>query len=325
MVDSGSVILGITLILIATPMFNIGIIFQKIGLVKSKEIRFDKGIKGITSAFKEIIRNKYWLIGAVLGTAAWFPYVMSISLVGFMVTEPINSVGIIIVVIAANRILKEKIMWYEFLAILVLIFSPLLIAFSGISKVYVDLYDMVIPLIIFLSIGFSIAIFCFVMSIKKRGTNLEGFYIMLTGAFVLALGGVFTNVFAQAVRQAGIQLTWYTWAEIFFGIFWGDYYHLWIFIGWWGLVFCGASSFAFYQSAFQKSRIAVIFPILDSVALAIPILAGTLVFKQTFNNYFLFFAAIALIFIGTTTLGRFQARFEELEAKRLEEENMNNK
>jgi len=76
------------------------------------------------------------------------------------------------------------------------------------------------------------------------------------------------------------------------------------------------ASFAFYQSAFQKSRMAVVFPILDSVGLSIPIIAGILVFKQTFNNYFLFFLAIFLIFIGTSALGRFQVDIKTMSSKK---------
>lgn len=316
MVDTYTVTLGIILVLIATPMFNLGIVFQKMGLLQGPEITFDKGFVGVLKTFKEIAKNKWWLLGAILGVVAWFPYVMSIGLVGFMVAEPINSIGIIIVVIAANRILGETVTWYEFIAITLLAISPILIALAGISKVAIDLYEMVIPLTIFFIIAFSITIGCFIYSQKKRGTKLEGFFVMLTGSFFLALGGVFTNILAQAVVQANVQLTWYFGIEIFFGIFWFDYPHLWVFIGWWGLAICNIASFAFYQSAFQKSRIAVVFPIFDSIGLSIPIIAGTLVFKQTFNNYFLFFLAIVLIFIGTSTLGRFQTEIETMDVKK---------
>jgi len=315
MVDTYTVTLGIILVLIATPMFNLALVFQKMGLREGPEITFDKGFVGVLKTFKEIAKNKWWLLGAILGVIGWFPYIMSIGLVGFMVSEPINSMGIIIVVIAANRILGEKVTWYEFLAILTLAISPILIAFAGISEVAIDLYEMVIPLTIFLIITFSITIGSFVFSQKKRGTKYEGFFIMLTGSFFLALGGVFTNVLAQAIIQANIQLTWYFGIEIFFGIFWFDYTHLWVFIGWWGLAICNLASFAFYQSAFQKSRMAVVFPILDSIGLSIPIIAGILVFKQTFNNYFLFFLAIVLIFIGTSTLGRFQVDIKRMDVK----------
>lgn len=316
MVDTYTVILGIILVLIATPMFNLALVFQKMGLREGPEINFDKGFVGVLKTFKEIAKNKWWLLGAILGIVGWFPYIMSIGLVGFMVAEPINSMGIIIVVIAANRILGETVTWYEFLAISVLAVSPILIALAGISEVAIDLYAMVIPLTIFLIITFSITIGSFVFSQKKRGTKFEGFFVMLTGSFFLALGGVFTNILAQAIIQANVQLTWYFGIEIFFGIFWFDYAHLWVFIGWWGLAICNLASFAFYQSAFQKSRMAVVFPILDSIGLSIPIIAGILVFKQTFNNYFLFFLAIVLIFIGTSVLGRFQVDIKTMDAKK---------
>jgi len=318
MVDSFTVTLGIILVLIATPMFNLALVFQKMGLRQGPEIRFDKGFVGVLKTFREIAKNKWWLLGAILGVIGWFPYIMSIGLVGFMVAEPINSMGIIIVVIAANRILGEKVTWYEFLAISILAISPILIAFAGISEVAIDLYEMVIPLTIFLIITFSITIGSFVFSQKKRGTKLEGFFVMLTGSFFLALGGVFTNILANIL--VNVQPTWYIGIEIFFGIFWfifgGSYVHLWIFIGWWGLAICNIASFAFYQSAFQKSRMAVVFPILDSVGLSIPIIAGILVFKQTFNNYFLFFLAIFLIFIGTSVLGRFQLDIKTMDVKK---------
>ncbi|GAH63710.1 unnamed protein product, partial [marine sediment metagenome] len=135
MVDTYTVTLGIILVLIATPMFNLGIVFQKMGLLQGPEITFDKGFVGILKAFREIAKNKWWLLGAILGVVAWFPYVVSIGLVGFMVAEPINSIGIIIVVIAANRILGETVTWYEFIAIAVLTISPILIALAGISEV----------------------------------------------------------------------------------------------------------------------------------------------------------------------------------------------
>ncbi|MBY9009602.1 MAG: hypothetical protein KGD74_07045 [Candidatus Lokiarchaeota archaeon] len=306
MVDIVTVITGIVLVLIALLCFNFAIIFQKMGLKEGPEITFDNGIKGILKSFKSIIKNKWWAFGAVLGIVAWFPYIMSIGLVGVMVSLPINSMGIIIMVLAANRILGEKIKWYEFLAIIVTAISPVLIVLAGISNTVINLQLFVFPFIIFFVITASITIFCLIVSIKKRGTSSEGFFILLTGSFLLALGNVFTNILAQAVIQANIQLTWYVWAEIFFGIFWFDYNHLWVFLGWWGLAICNISSFAFYQSAFQKSRVAVVYPVFNSIGLTIPLIAGIFVFQQTFNNYFLFFLAIVIIFIGTSALGRFQ-------------------
>ncbi len=130
MVDIITVLTGIGLVLIALLCFNFAIILQKMGLKEGPEITFDKGIKGILKSFKEIIKNKWWALGAVLGVVAWFPYIMSIGLVGLMVSLPINSLGIIIMVIAANRLLGEIVKWYEFLAIIILALSPILIVLA---------------------------------------------------------------------------------------------------------------------------------------------------------------------------------------------------
>ena len=100
---------------------------------------------------------------------------------------------------------------------------------------------------------------------------------------------------------------------VFFGIFWFDYNHLWVFLGWWGMAICNMSSFAFYQSAFQKSRMAIVYPALNSIGLLVPIIAGIFVFQQTFNNYLFFFVAIVLIFLGTSALGRFQAQIQTMD------------
>jgi multidrug transporter EmrE-like cation transporter len=313
MVELQTVVFGIILVLIATPLFHLAVVFQKLGLMQSEVITFDKGIKGILLTFKKIAKNKWWLLGTIFGIVAWPMYLLSIGLVGFMVSEPINSIGIILLVIVANRYLQEKIAWYELLAILLLAISPILIAAAGISKVIVDLYAMVLPLIIFLAISGSITIYCFMLSIKTRGTRSEGLYIMLVGSLLLAIGGIFTNILAQAIIQANIAFTWYFWVEIFFGIFWGDYTHLWVFLAWWLMSITNLSSIAFYQSAFQKERVAIAFPIFDSIGLSIPILAGIFVFQQTFNNYTLFFIGIALILMGTLILGKFQTKFQTLD------------
>ncbi len=323
MIDVTTAMTGIILVLIAMPMFSFGVIFQKVGLMKSPNIVFDEGLKGIALAFKEIIKNKWWIIGSIMGLVAWFPYIISMAFVGFMVSVPINTIGIIFIVLAANRILKEKIKWYEFIAIFILMLSPIMIAFSGISNVSINLYEMVFPLILFTAITVLITLFFKYMAKKKRDTSVEGLYILITGAFLLALGSVFTNILSHAVGHANIPPTFFFWLEIGFAIFWFDYPHLWVFISWWGLVICNGVSFAFYQSAFQKARVAIAFPIFNAIGLLIPILAGLLIFGNTFENYVLFFLAVVLIFIGTSMLGRFQEKIETLDQKKGDSNDLN--
>ena len=318
--DLLSVTIGIILALITTFCFNLAIVFQKKGLREGmstgSEIKIEEGLRSILKSFKGLFKNKSWMIGTLLGIIGWFPYIISIGLVGIIVTEPVMATGFIFFVIAANRMLGEKVGILEYVAIGMLTASPVLIAFAGISGVAFDLREFVIPLITFLIITISISFASFVVAKKTRGTSTEGLFIMFGGALLFALGGIFTNILAQAYIQADIQISWYFPFEIIFGVFWfiftSSYAHLWVFIGLWGMIIFNLSSVPFYQGGFQKGKVLVMYPILDSIALLLPIIAGLFVFKQTFVNYHLFVVAFVFIVIGTIILSKYQVAIETM-------------
>jgi len=290
-------------------------VFQKKGLNNAPEINIEGGVKGIVQSFKGLLKNKWWFLGLILGFGGWFPYIISISMVGVLVTEPVMASGFIVFVIAAVKMLNEKVSLYEYGAIGMLTFSPILIGFAGISDVRFDVYEFILPLIIFLSITLSISLLAYIMSKKTRGNSVEPLYLLLCGGILFALGGTFTNILGRAFIFADIEFTWYILFEIIFGIFWWDYGHFLVFIGFWGMVTMNLSSLTFYQSAMQKGKATIIYPILDTLALIIPITAGLWVFKQTFDNLLLFWLAIIFAMIGSLILSRFQAEIETLGEK----------
>jgi multidrug transporter EmrE-like cation transporter len=136
---------------------------------------------------------------------------------------------------------------------------------------------------------------------------------MFGGAILFALGGSATNILAQALIQAG-DFQWYTLFQLPFGIFWfifgGNYAVLWVFLGFWMMTVFNLSSLPYYQSGFQKGKILIMYPILDSIALLLPITAGLLVFKQTFSNFPLFFIALICSVFATIVLSKYQAAVE---------------
>ncbi len=319
-IDVITVIIGIILALITTFCFNLAIVFQKKGLREGlrtgSEIKIEEGLKSIILSFKMLFKNKSWMIGTLLGIIGWFPYIISIGLVGIIVTEPVMATGFIFFVIAANRMLGEKVGKIEYAAIGMLTVSPILITLAGISDVSFNLHEFVPPLIIFLIVSLSISFFSFYLAKKTRGSNSEGLFIMLGGAILFALGGVFTNILAQAFIQANMQIKWYFLFELIFGVFWfiftDSYAHLWIFLGFWGMVTFNLSSVPFYQGGFQKGKVLIMYPILDSIALLLPIMAGLFVFRQTFSNFYLFFTALILIIVGTLALSKYQVAIETM-------------
>jgi hypothetical protein len=238
-------------------------------------------------------------------------------MVGVLVTEPVMATGFIFFVPAAIKILKERVGIIEYIAIGLLTISPILIGFAGISDVDLDLYEFVPSFIIFLAISLSICIFSLTMAKKKRGKSTEGLFIMFGGAILFALGGSATNILAQALIQTGEGFQWFTIFELPFGIFWflfgGTYAHLWVFLGFWMMAAFNLSSLPYYQGGFQKGKILIMYPILDSIALLLPITAGLFVFKQTFSNFPLFLIALICSVFATIVLSKYQAAIETMD------------
>jgi len=319
-VDLVTAIIGISLALFTTFCFNLGIVYQKKGLKVAKakgiEIKTGGGFINLIKTFMTLFTVKSWLIGAILGTVGWFPYIISIGMVGVLVTEPVMATGFIFFVPAAMKILKERVGIIEYVAIGLLTISPILIGLAGISDVKLDLYEFVPSLIIFLAVSLSICIISLTLAKKKRGKSTEGLFIMFGGAILFALGGSATNILAQALIQAG-DFQWYTLFQLPFGIFWfifgGNYAVLWVFLGFWMMTVFNLSSLPYYQSGFQKGKILIMYPILDSIALLLPITAGLLVFKQTFSNFPLFFIALICSVFATIVLSKYQAAIETVD------------
>jgi len=325
-VDLITAIIGISLAVITTFCFNIGIVYQKKGLkeakVKGIEIKTGEGFINLIKTFLKLFKVRSWLIGAILGVVGWFPYIISIGMVGVLVTEPVMATGFIFFVPAAMKILKERVGIVEYIAIGLLTISPILIGFAGISDVDLDLYAFIPSFIIFLAVSLSVCFISLTLAKKKRGKSTEGLFIMFGGAILFALGGSATNILAQALIQTGEGFQWYTIFELPFGIFWflfgGTYAHLWVFLGFWMMAAFNLSSLPYYQGGFQKGKILIMYPILDSIALLLPITAGLLVFKQTFSNFPLFFIALICSVFATIVLSKYQAAIETIDTTKKE-------
>ena len=140
--------------------------------------------------------------------------------------------------------------------------------------------------------------------------ELSSLFKIFIAGILSSLAAVFTNIFAQAFTDASINLlSFFGWAEVLFGIFWFEYYHLWVFLGLWGLGFFFLTSMIFQNNGMQKGKAVILWPIQNSISLIVPIIAGFAVFSQTVSNYILFFLAVLLILIATIVLSKYQAEF----------------
>ena len=309
------VITGIILALFATFCFNFGIVLQKKGLKQGlPELTLEEGVSGLGVTFGKYFKNKFWAIGFALGIIGWIPYVIAQGMVGVLVVQPVMGVGLIVLVIFANIMLDEKISYFELIAIGMMIISPVLIAFSGVSDVQIDLIGFLMPFFIFLIILIVVIIACVMIGRKQQNSEWSSILKIFVAGILGSLAAVFTNIFAQAFSDASINLiSFFGWAEVLFGIFWFEYFHLWVFIGLYGLGFFFLTSMIFQNNGMQKGKAVILWPIQNSISLIVPVIAGFVVFGQTMTNYILFLLAILLILIATIVLSKFQAGIEAIE------------
>jgi len=312
MVAISTVIAGIILALFATFCFNLGIVLQKKGLKEGlPELTLEEGVSGLGTSFIKYFKNKFWTLGFALGIIGWIPYVIAQGMVGIIVVQPIMGVGLVILVIFANIMLNEKISYYEIIAIGMMIIAPVLIAFSGISDVQIDLIGFLIPFIIFLIIIIVIIIICIMVGRKQPKPEWSGMFKIFVAGILGSLAAIFTNIFAQAYSDASINLiSLFGWAEVLFGIFWFEYFHFWVFLGLYGLGFFFLTSMIFQNNGMQKGKAVILWPIQNSISLIIPVIAGFVVFGQAVANLLLFLIAVLLILIATIVLSKYQAEYD---------------
>ena len=71
----------------------------------------------------------------------------------------------------------------------------------------------------------------------------------------------------------------------------------------------------FYQSGFQRGKASIIYLIINSFSIIIPIIVGLAIFQQTLENYYLFFIALGIIIFSVINLSKFQAKLETYSQK----------
>jgi len=313
MIDLLTLILGIIIALIATFCTNIGVALQKKGLKEGlPELNLERGVGDFGKNFLKYFKNKSWAIGFFLGIIGWIPFVIAQGMVGIIVVQPLQSVGLIIMVIIASKMLDEKISVIEIISIGMLIVAPFFIAFSGISNTQINLNAFVLPFLIFLSILFLFIILFILIERKLSDKKLNGLFKVTIAALFFSIGGMFANILAQAYYDASINIiSPFGWAEVLFGIFWFEYFHLWVFLSLYGLLLFNFIGIIFQNIGLQKGKAVVLWPIQCSINLIVPVMGGFLIFNQSVIMMPLFILALTMIIIATIILSRFQAGLEE--------------
>ena len=216
MVNIITVIIGIALTVLTSFCFNIAIVLQKKGLMQGlPEFKFES-FQDFIDIFREFIQNKSWITGFLLSLMGWIPYMIAQSLIGVLIVSPIMSIGLLFLVFFAKKILGENIKIKEGIAMSLLIIAPILITFSDISEVKINLITFLPSFMLFLLIISAVSIFFYLYGESREDKSLEGLFLLLIASNLFSLGAIFTNIFVQALSDAAINLSALSFFEIFF-------------------------------------------------------------------------------------------------------------
>ena len=123
-------ILGIILALITSLLWNIAPIVQKEALAEMEEI----DVKNPLKHTRKLFSKPRWVLGFGLALIGGLTYMLATNLAGIVVIQPLMNVGLIALVFFSIRRLGEKLDMPAAIGIVLMILTPVFIAFGGVTE-----------------------------------------------------------------------------------------------------------------------------------------------------------------------------------------------
>jgi drug/metabolite transporter (DMT)-like permease len=136
---------GILLALLAMSLFSLAPVLQKSALDRLPPLSFSIRLRRATArhdvwkSVLSLLKNRRWMIGFAVGCLGLLPYAAALRLVGVAVVQPLYGFGVIVLITVSRFILHEKLHPMAWLALVLLILMPVLIAFGDVSGVQYDI------------------------------------------------------------------------------------------------------------------------------------------------------------------------------------------
>jgi len=123
-------ILGIILALVTSLLWNIAPIIQKEALEEIDEIDAKNPLKQTRKLFSK----PRWVLGFTMALIGGLTYMLATNLAGIVVIQPLMNVGLIALVFFSSRRLGEVIDIPAAIGIILMILTPVFIAFGGVTE-----------------------------------------------------------------------------------------------------------------------------------------------------------------------------------------------
>ncbi len=288
-----TVIIGILLAVITSLFWNIAPVIQKEALATMEKIEAGEATKHTSALFK----NKKWVTGFAMSVLGGLTYLLATQMAGIVVVQPLMNVGLIALVILSSRRLGEEIDAQAIIGIILLILTPVFIAFGGVTEpvMFMDFFYITI---------FCAALIIGIAIMIPASRRIPILWAPIT-SFLQALASIFTQWFTLALFGG---------ADLIQGFINGII----------PLVLMGVFTFAAGVYAvsigLQKNPAARFNAIVGTVSMFAVIFGGTLIYSQVMTNILFYGIGLTFGVIGVILLSKYQEMVEEAEAEESETE-----
>lgn len=280
------VIIGILLAILTSLFWNIAPVIQKEALEGMEKIEAGSATRHTRALFS----NKKWTLGFSMSVLGGLTYLFATQMAGIVVVQPLMNVGLIALVILSSRRLGEEIDLQAILGIVLLILTPVFIAFGGVTEpiMFVDFFTILVFSIILL-VGIGIMI---------PASRMYPILWAPITSFLQALASIFTQWFTLALFGGVDLIQGFVSAIV-------------------PLILMGGFTFAAGVYAvsigLQKNPAARFNAIVGTVSMFAVIFGGTLIYSQVMTNMIFYIIGLACGVVGVILLSKYQEMVEEAE------------
>ncbi|MGQ4833718.1 MAG: hypothetical protein ACP6IS_07470 [Candidatus Asgardarchaeia archaeon] len=279
---------SIMYILLFIIFSGLGASIQKYGLMKVPRVKPSDFIKRPVATFKTLFKSKSWIIGNILTFSGIFLLLRIYSEFDLSTAAPILNLNMILVITIGVKYFKEIIDWTEYAGTVLLISGAFLMALSSSEKAnQFNLIAFIIFLIVATIIG---AIFI----ILPKVDDDFAFEKRLEVNYSIA-AGIFFGVAAILLNSALVGTLKTTFNFFDFSL-WIKMLNIYMLL----FIIYNYLAYLSFQSALSRGRSSIVFILMNSAALIVPVIGGVLIFGEAmFISPYYRVIATVIIIIGT--------------------------
>ena len=273
------VMLGIILAVVTSLLWNIAPVIQKEALEEMEEIDAKNPLKHT----RQLFSKPRWVIGMLMALSGGITYMLATNLAGIVVIQPLMNVGLIVLAILSTRRLGEKIDLSAAVGIILMILTPVFIAFRAVTEpmMFTDFTGILL---------YSIVMLVGIGAMAGGTSRLAILWAPIT-SFLQALAAQFTQWFTLELFGAADLVQGFIAALIPL-----------ILMG----IFTAVAAVYTISIGLQRNPAARFNAITGTVSMFAVILGGVMIFSQAITN--LVFYGVGLVFavVGVVLLSRYQ-------------------